>query len=84
MSKYKSWFFNKLQNMKNVYIIDINSKTIEDDLYHCLQTLERNDNIGKKIAGGALKLYDEIINFDYIKKYMTTLLSEKEFDILIK
>ena len=84
ISKYKSWFYYKLQNMKNIYIIDINSKTFEDDLYNCLKVLESDDNIGKKIASGAVKLYNEIMNFDYIKKYMTSLLSEKEFDILIK
>jgi hypothetical protein len=28
-------------------------------------------------------LYNEIMNMDYITKYMTTLLSEKEFNILI-
>jgi hypothetical protein len=43
-----------------------------------------HDNIGKNIAERAVKLYNEIMNFDYIKKYMTSLLSEKEFDILIK
>jgi hypothetical protein len=84
LSKYYSWFYDKLKHMENVYIIDVNSKTLEKDLYSCIQTLERNDNIGKKIAKGAVKLYDEIMNFKYIKNYMTTLLTEPEFDIIIK
>ena len=46
--------------------------------------LEENDNIGKKIAEGAVKLYNEIMNFNYIRNYMTSLLTEKEFDIIIK
>jgi hypothetical protein len=43
----------------------------------------KNDAIGEKIAKGAKKLYDEIMNVEYITKYMTNLLSEKEFNILI-
>jgi hypothetical protein len=39
-------------------------------------------NIGKKIARGATKLYKEIMNYNYIKKYMINLLSENEFDLL--
>lgn len=84
LSNYYSWFYNKLKHMENVYIIDVNSKTLEKDIYSCIQTLERNDNIGKKIAQGAVKLYDEIINFQYIKKYMVSLLTEPEFDLIIK
>jgi hypothetical protein len=83
MSKYYSWFYDKLKHMKNIYVIDVNSKTLEEDLYKCLKLLENNDNIGKKIAEGAVKLYDEIMNFKYIKKYMINLLSEREFDIII-
>jgi hypothetical protein len=82
-SKYDSWFYDKLKHMKNVYIIDVNSKTLEKEIYECLVTLQNDDNIGKKIAKGATKLFDEIMNLDYAKKYMTSLLSEPEFDILI-
>ena len=83
MSKYYSWFYDKLKHMQNVYIIDVNSKTLKEDLYNCLKILENNDNIGKKIAEGAVKLYDEIMNLKYIKNYMVNLLSEREFDIII-
>ena len=30
-----------------------------------------------------IELYDEIMNVAYIKKYMTSLLLQKEFDLLI-
>lgn len=83
MSKYYSWFYDKLKHMQNVYIIDVNSKTLEEDLYKCLKILENNDNIGKKIAEGAVKLYNEIMNLKYVKKYMVNLLTEREFDIII-
>jgi hypothetical protein len=69
--------------MKNIYVVDVNSKTLKKDLYKCIQILENNDNIGKKIAEGALKLYDEIMNLNYVKNYMVSLLSESEFDIII-
>jgi hypothetical protein len=69
--------------MKNIYVVDVNSKTLKKDLYKCIQILENNDNIGKKIAEGALKLYDEIMNLNYVKNYMVSLLSEREFDIII-
>jgi hypothetical protein len=69
--------------MQNVYIVDVNSKTLEEDLKKCLKILENNDNIGKKIAEGAIKLYNEIMNLKYVKKYMVNLLSEREFDIII-
>jgi hypothetical protein len=82
-SKYYSWFDNKLVHMKNIYKIDVESSTLEDDLRNALNTFAKNDAIGKKIAKGAKKLYNEIMNMDYITKYMTTLLSEKEFNILI-
>jgi len=84
LSQYYSWFYDKLKHMKNVYIIDVNSKTLEEDLLSCLEKLERNDNIGKKIAEGSVKLYNEIMNFNYIRNYMTSLLTEKESDIIIK
>jgi hypothetical protein len=83
MSKYYSWFYDKLKHMQNIYIVDVNSKTLEEDLYKCLKILENNDKIGKKIAEGAVKLFNEIMNFEYVKKYMVTLLSEREFDIII-
>jgi hypothetical protein len=83
MSKYYSWFYDKLKHMKNIYVVDVNSKTLKKDLYKCIQILENNDNIGKKIAEGALKLYDEIMNLNYVKNYMVNLLSEREFDIII-
>jgi hypothetical protein len=82
-SKYYSWFDDKLEHMKNIYIIDVNSKTLEKDIFECFKKLHENDNIGKKIANGAVKLYDKIMNLNYAKKYMTSLLSEPEFDMLI-
>ena len=84
MSNYYSWFYDKLKHLKNVYIIDVNSDTLEKDLSKCIETLERNDNVGKKIAEGGVKLFNEIMNFQYAKKYMTTLLKEDDFDIIIK
>ena len=83
LSNYVSWFYDKLKHMKNVYIIDVNSATLEKDLYECLKLLGENDNIGKKIAEGSVKLYDEIMNYNYIKKYMISLLSESDFDIFL-
>jgi hypothetical protein len=47
-----------------------------------LKKLDRNDDIGKKIAHGAVKLYKDIINYNYMKKYMVNLLSENEFDVI--
>jgi hypothetical protein len=82
-SKYYSWFDNKLVHMKNIYKINVESPTLEDDLRKALNTFATNDAIGKKIAKGATKLYNDIMNVDYMSTYMTTLLSEKEFDILI-
>ena len=83
LSKYYSWFYDKLEHMKNVYIIDVNSKTLEKDIYDCLLLLQKNDNIGEKIANGSLKLYNEIMNMKYVKKYMCNLLSQPDFDLLI-
>lgn len=84
-SKYYSWFHDKLVHMKNVYKIDVESDELKlkDELSKALHIFANNDNIGKKIARGARKLYDEIMNVAYIKKYMTSLLLQKEFDILI-
>lgn len=84
LSQYYSWFYDKLKHMENVYIIDVNSETMEENLLTCLKQLERNDNIGKKIGEGAVKLYNEIMNLNYVRKYMTSLLTDKEFDIIIK
>ena len=83
LSKYYSWFYDKLEHMKNVYIIDIYSKTLEKDIYDCLITLQENNNIGKKIANGSLKLFNEIMNIKYVKKYMCDLLSGDDFDLLL-
>jgi len=81
-SQYYSWFYDKLEHMKNIYIIDSNSKQLNNEIMHCLKELNKNDNIGKKIAHGAVKLYKDIINYNYIKKYMISLLSENEFDLI--
>ena len=69
--------------MKNVYIIDVNSPHLEKDVYDCLSLLSKNDKIGEKIAEGSFDLYNKIMNFEYIQKYMVSLLSEPEFDILL-
>jgi hypothetical protein len=81
-SQYYSWFYDKLEHMKNIYIIDSNSKQLNNEIMSCLQKLDRNDDIGKKIAHGAVKLYKDIINYNYMKKYMISLLSENEFDLI--
>jgi hypothetical protein len=82
LSKYYSWFYDKLEHMKNIYIIDIDSKHLEKDLYDALMILQKNDKLGKKIAKGSTELYDEIMNIDYMKNYMNSLLLEPEFDIM--
>lgn len=81
-SQYYSWFYDKLEHMKNVYIIDSNSKQLNNEIMHCLKELDKNDNIGKKIAQGATNLYKDIINYNYIKNYMVNLLSGNEFDLI--
>ena len=83
LSKYYSWFYDKLEHMKNVYIIDVNSKTLEKDIYECFKKLQGNDNIGKKIANGSIELFNEIMNMNYVKKYMCDLLSGDEFNLLL-
>jgi hypothetical protein len=82
-SKYYSWFDNKLVHMKNVYKINVESPTLKDDLRKAINMFAKNDAIGEKIAKGAKQLYNEIMNVEYITTYMTNLLSEKEFNILI-
>ena len=69
--------------MKNIYIIDVNSSHLEKDIYHCLTLLGKNDKIGEKISEGGVELYNKIMNYDYVKKYMVSLLSEPEFDIFL-
>lgn len=83
LSDYVSWFYSSLKHMKNVYIIDVNSSHLEKDLYECLTLLGKNDEIGEKIAEGAVDLYNEIMDYDYVKKYMISLLCEPEFDIFL-
>ena len=83
LSNYVSWFYDKLKHMKNVYIIDVNSSHLEKDVYKCLTLLGKNDKIGKKIAEGGSELYNEIMNYKHVKKYMVSLLSEPEFDIFL-
>ena len=82
-SKYYSWFDNKLVHMKNIYKINVESPTLQEDLRKAINMFAKNDAIGEKIAKEAKKLYDEIMNVEYMSKYMTSLLSEKGFDILI-
>ena len=82
-SKFYSWFHDELKHMKNVYVIDVESITLESDLYKAIQLFSSDDKIGKKIAKGARRLYNKIMNVNYIKKYMVSLLSEPCFDIII-
>lgn len=81
-SHYYSWFYDKLEHMKNVYIIESDSKKLNNEIINCLKKLDRNDNVGKKIAHGATKLYKDIINYNYIKNYMINLLTEQEFNLI--
>jgi hypothetical protein len=83
LSNYVSWFYGSLKHMKNVYIIDVNSSQLEKDTYECLTILGKNDKIGEKIAEGGVELYNEIMNYEYVKKYMVSLLSEPDFDIFL-
>jgi hypothetical protein len=83
LSNYVSWFYDSLKHMKNIYIIDVNSSHLEKDIYNCLTLLGKNDKIGEKIAEGGVDLYNKIMNYNYVKKYMVSLLSEPEFDIFL-
>lgn len=84
MSEYYSWFYSELKHLKNVYIIDINSSdNIDSQLERALLFFQNNDKKCEKIAEGAVDLYNEIMNFEYIQNYMVSLLSEPEFDILL-
>jgi len=81
-SEYYSWFDDKLQHMKNAYILDVNDVDFETNLEKALFFLQNNSKICEKMANKALKLYNKIMNLDYVKKYMVSLLSESEFDIV--
>ena len=83
LSNYVSWFYDSLKHMKNIYIIDVNSSHLEKDIYDCLTMLGKNDKIGEKIAEGGIELYNKIMNYNYVKKYMVSLLSESDFDIFL-
>ena len=82
-SKFDSWFYDKLKHMENVYIIDVDKPNIKDEFKKALYLLSENDKVGKKIANGARKLYDKIMNLNYIKKYMVNMLSGAEFQNII-
>jgi hypothetical protein len=82
-SKFDSWFYDKLKHMENVYIIDVDKPNIKDEFKKALYLLSENDKVGKKIANSARKLYDKIMNLNYIKKYMVNMLSGAEFQNII-
>ncbi len=84
LSQYYSWFYDKLKHLKNIYIIDVNSKHVDHKIKTCLHKLERNNKLGEKIANGAKQLYEEITNIDYIQQYMIDLFSSSEFNIITR
>ena len=76
-SKYKSWFYDKLEHMKNIYIVKEPSK---EEFTKCFDML--TDDVSKQIASGSVKLYNKIMNKQYMKQYMIQLLSSNEFNII--
>ena len=83
-SEYYSWFDDKLEHMKNAYILDINDENFEKNMENALFFLQNNSEICKKMANRSLKLYKKIMNLKYVKKYMYSLLTEPEFDMVKK
>ena len=83
-SEYYSWFDDKLEHMKNAYILDVNDENFEKNIEKALFFLQNNSKICKKMANRSLKLYKKIMNLEYVKKYMCSLLTEPEFYMVKK
>jgi hypothetical protein len=70
-SKYKSWFYDKLIHLENIYIIDVpNNENLSDDISKALNFFSENDAECQKIANGAKLLFKDLTNIDNLSMYM--------------
>ena len=80
MSEYISWFYDKLDHKKNIFMIN-QYTDVKQQLKDSLVYFSQNDKEAERIANGSLELYKKIMNLEYIIYYMTTKLSDNYYNM---
>lgn len=77
-SKYYSWFYDKLEHMKNVVIIDqdLEFDALKQTILRTLLELYQNQSKAREIGANARRLYADISRADSVYDYMVQALNQ--------
>ena len=80
-SKYRSWFYDKLIHLQNIYIIEMqDTSNFIKNIDIALTFFSSNDEKCREIATNAGILFEELSNKDNLSKYMISAInSNKDF-----
>jgi hypothetical protein len=80
-SKYRSWFYDKLKHLENIYIIDMqDTSNFEKNIDDALTFFSTKDDECRAIATKAGELFEELSNKDKLSAYMIGAInSNKDF-----
>lgn len=72
VSDLTSWFYDKLVNEENIFMIHINDPDIDIKIVSVIKRCKENDwALAKKVASGATQLFDKIATKKHVVSYMS-------------
>lgn len=75
VSDLTSWFYDKLKDGVNVFIVHINDPDIDTKIVSIIKRCKENDwQLAKTVANNARKLYQEIATKKHVTSYMSSIL----------
>jgi hypothetical protein len=84
-SKYRSWFYDKLIHLENIYIIDMqDTSNFEKNIDKALTFFLTNDDKCRDIGKKAGELFKELSSKDKLSEYMIGAINNKDFLLKIK
>jgi hypothetical protein len=75
VSDLTSWFYDKLKDGVNIFIVHINDPDIDTKIVSIIKRCKENDwKLGKSVAHNAGKLFQEIATKKHVTSYMSDIL----------
>jgi len=77
VSDWTSWFYDKLKDGENIFIVHINDPDIDIKIVSIIKRCKENDwKLAKTVANNALKLFHEIATKKHVTSYMSDVISK--------
>lgn len=73
-SKYTSWFYDRLKDGHNMFIVDIDAPGLDAKILDIIQRCEANDTLAKNVANNARKLFKELNTRKHSDSHMTNVI----------